>query len=81
MPSQETSAEEPPMEPQERVLPFGMFRGQTYSYVLLNHFSYFCWAIYQNNPSPVLQDFIDYGDIALFGKTVRVDFSCADRYK
>eukprot|EP00969_Alexandrium_andersonii_P019122 834977-Alexandrium_andersonii.AAC.1 len=38
-PTEETAAEEPPlMEPQDRVLKFGMFKGQTYSFVLLNHF-------------------------------------------
>eukprot|EP00969_Alexandrium_andersonii_P121645 5377948-Alexandrium_andersonii.AAC.1 len=50
-PSQETPTEDLPlMEPQDRVLDFGMFRGQTYSFVLLNHFGDFCWAISQNDP-------------------------------
>eukprot|EP00969_Alexandrium_andersonii_P123634 5464022-Alexandrium_andersonii.AAC.1 len=69
------------MQPQGRAINFGMLKGQTYSYVLLNHFGYFCWATSQNNPSPILQDFIDYGDVTISDKSGKVDFNCADRYK
>eukprot|EP00969_Alexandrium_andersonii_P017253 754493-Alexandrium_andersonii.AAC.1 len=69
------------MEPQDRAINFGMFRGQTYSYVLLNRFGYFCWSIAQNSPGPLLQDFIDYGDVAIFDESFKVDFNCAYRYK
>eukprot|EP00969_Alexandrium_andersonii_P080477 3547432-Alexandrium_andersonii.AAC.1 len=66
-PSQETPAEEPPLQgPQDRVINFGMFKGQTYSYVLLNHFGYLCWAISQKDRGPALQDSVDYADLAVY---------------
>eukprot|EP00969_Alexandrium_andersonii_P208644 9215346-Alexandrium_andersonii.AAC.1 len=49
--------------------------------MLLNHFSYFCWAMSQNDPMPALQDFIDFGDVALHDGVIRADMHCAERYK
>eukprot|EP00969_Alexandrium_andersonii_P101619 4484083-Alexandrium_andersonii.AAC.1 len=63
------------MEPQDRLLSFGvfkgMFKGQASSFVPLNHFGYPCWATSQKNPSPIHQGFIDYGDVLLFEKSVK----------
>eukprot|EP00969_Alexandrium_andersonii_P137445 6079412-Alexandrium_andersonii.AAC.1 len=68
-------------DPQDKVANFGMFKGRLFSTILLNNFSYYCWAINNNfEPGPGLQDFIDYCDVQLHDKSVRVSPDNLERY-
>eukprot|EP00969_Alexandrium_andersonii_P104176 4598022-Alexandrium_andersonii.AAC.1 len=39
-----------------------------------------CWAISQDDPTPALQDFIDFGDVSLHDGAIKVDAHFTEHY-
>eukprot|EP00969_Alexandrium_andersonii_P310608 13725421-Alexandrium_andersonii.AAC.1 len=70
----------PFIEPEDRVANFGQYRGSHFSNILLTHFSYYCWALKQEEPHSGLQDFIDYCDVQLHDNKVRVTSADRERF-
>eukprot|EP00969_Alexandrium_andersonii_P222006 9805496-Alexandrium_andersonii.AAC.1 len=67
-------------EPKDMVANFGMYKGSYFSNILLTHFSYYCWALRQDEPHSGLQDFIDYCDVQLHDNKVRVTSDDRERF-